>query len=306
MNKLIVNMLQWLCSRVAVIYIVVFVFCITCVDLKMLDMRIKTRRLNDSIPDFSQMILFSKYQSVKNMDWKPYKKYFEIILQYIPDDLVTKNLLGFVDYYMGDENKAINLFKSSSEVSGKNIFWSNYNLGVIYYKDGKWPQAAEYLFKAVSSSPNLNLYLMKNTQVYRQIFVSPYFKYSISDEIEDAQSHAYILLLSSLHYMKQYEKMILIANLSIENEELSCKDAYYYYEGLGFFEEGQMGKAFLLFQKSLSIEKNNPDVYYYMANIYQNAGQLQQAKDFLEVSYALHQKNDPRFPLDRNVNLRFF
>ena len=69
---------------------------------------------------------------------------------------------------------------------------------------------------------------------------------------------------------------------------------------------GQMGKAVLLFEKSLTIEKNNPDVYYYLADIYQNAGQLEQSKEFLQVSYALHQKNDPRFPYDKQTYLRFF
>jgi Tfp pilus assembly protein PilF len=106
--------------------------------------------------------------------------------------------------------------------------------------------------------------------------------------------------------MKQYEKMVLISNLAIANKDLSYKDAYYYYAGLGFFEEGQMEKAFLLFQKSLTIEKNNPDVYIYMANIYQNAGQLEQARDLVQLSYALHQKNDPRFPYDAHVDLCFF
>ena len=67
-----------------------------------------------------------------------------------------------------------------------------------------------------------------------------------------------------------------------------------------------MEKAFLLFQKSLTIEKNNPDVYFYIANIYQKAGQFDQARALLQVSLALHQKNDPRFPYDSHVNLRFF
>jgi tetratricopeptide (TPR) repeat protein len=298
---------QWLLCRVAVIYVVLFLFCITCVDLKTLDMRIKTRRLNGAIPDFTEMIVFSKEHNAKKiLDWKPYKNYFTLVLSYLPDDVLTKNLLGFVDFYSGDESQAVALFKSSAQINGQSLFWPNYNLGVIYYKKGMWPQAADYLFKAIASNPKLTLLLMQNSIIYRQIFISPYFTYSLNDEISDAQSHAYILLLSSLNFMKQYEKMVLISNLAIANKDLSYKDAYYYYAGLGFFEEGQMEKAFLLFQKSLTIEKNNPDVYIYMANIYQNAGQLEQARDLVQLSYALHQKNDPRFPYDAHVDLCFF
>ena len=147
---------------------------------------------------------------------------------------------------------------------------------------------------------------MQNSIVYKQIFTSQYFRFSLADQINDAQGHAYILLLSSLHKIGQYDKMILISNLGLANQDLPYKDAFYFYEGLALFEMGQMDKAFLLFQKSITIEKGNADVYYYIADIYQKAGQLEQAKDFLQVSYALHQKNDPRFPYEAKTELRFF
>jgi len=298
---------QWLISRVAVIYAIIFIFCLTCVDLKTLAMRVKTRHLNDAIPNFSDMIIFSKDQNArKDLDWRPYKNYFELILRYIPDDFITKQLLGFVDYYTGQEPQAIALFKSSSVMNGRLLFWSNYDLGVLYYKKSMWPQAAEYLLKAIRSNTQLTVFLMRDSLIYRQIAASPFFRYSLSDEIMDAQSKAYVLLLSSLCYMKQYDKVILISNLAIENPSLSYKDAFYFYAGLGFFETDQMEKAFLLFQKSLTIEKNNPEVYYYIANIYEKAGQLEQAREFLQISYGLHQKNDPRFPYESNTNLRFF
>jgi tetratricopeptide (TPR) repeat protein len=301
------RVIQWLASRVGVIYVIFFIFCLTCVDFKMLDMRIKTRHLNDSIPDFSDMIIFSKDQDAKkNINWKPYKDYFELILSYLPGDLVTRQLLGYVDFYSGQEQKAIALFKSSSTMSGHELFLSNYNLGVIYYKKEMWPQAAMYLLKAIESNPQLPILLMQNSIVYKQISASPYFKYSLGEDINDAQSRAYILLLSSLYHMRQFDRVLVISNLASTNQNLLYKDAFYYYGGLGFIEEGQAQKAFLLFQQSLNIEKNNPDVYYYIANIYQNAGKLDQAREFLQASYLLHQKNDPRFPYETHTNLIFF
>lgn len=270
-------------------------------------MRIKTRHLNDAIPDFSDMIIFAKDQKAKkDIDWKPYKNYFELILSYMPDDLITKQLLGYVDYYSGQEQKGIDLFKSSGEMDGHALFLSNYNLGVIYYKKGMWPQAADYLFKTITASPQLILILMHESIVYRQISTSPFFRYSLNDDLNDAQAKAYILLLSCLYNMGQYDKMLLISKLGIANQKFSYKDAFYYYAGLACYADGQMEKAFLLFQKSLTIEKDNPDVYYYIGNIYQNAGQLKQARYFLQASYVLHQKNDERFPYDKHVELSFF
>lgn len=298
---------KWLTSRVGVIYVILLFFCLTCVDLKTLDERINVRRLNQAVPNFTYMINFSMDKNGKQVvPWAPYKNYFELIFRYNPDDVIIKQLLGYVDFYTGQEQKAIDLFKSSAEMKGHLLFWSNYNLGVLYYKNGMWAQAAEYLLKVINLNPQLTMLLMRDSLVYKQIFLTPAFTYNLEDEINNAKSKAYILLLSSLHHMEQYDKMIAVYKLAITNKDLLYKDAFYYYGGLSFYETGQMEKAFLFFQKSLTLEKDNPDVYDYIANIYQKAGQLQYAREFLQVSYALHQKKDPRFPYDAQVNLRFF
>jgi tetratricopeptide (TPR) repeat protein len=169
-----------------------------------------------------------------------------------------------------------------------------------------WSQAVEYLLKAIESNPQLTAIIMQNATVYKQIFASPVFGYSLANETADAQSDAYILLLSSLRALGQYDKMLVIASNAIARGDLHKKDAFYYYAGIGFLGLDQTQKAFLFFQKSLSIEKNNPDVYFYIAEIYQKTSEGAQARNALGVSYSLHQKNDPRFPYDQNVDLRFF
>ena len=298
---------RWLTGRVAVIYVILFLFFITCVNLKTLDDRIKVRRLNQAVPNFDDMINSSMGKNEKAVDWAPYQHYFELILRYLPDDKLARQLLGYVDCYAGKEDKAIALFKGSVLMNGHLLFWSNYNLGVLYYKKGMWPQALDYLFKAISANSQLNVLLMKNSIIYKQILSGIPTSYSLDDGINNAKGKAYILILSSLQHMGQYDQMIAVSNFAIANQNSFPNDDFYYYAaGLAFYETGQMEKAFLFFQKSLTIEKNNPDTYYYIANIYQKERQVDQARDFLRISYLLHQKNDPRFPYEAQVNPRFF
>lgn len=300
-------MIQWLICRVAVIYFVLFVFSLTCVDLKTLDMRSKARRLNEAVPNFTDMINSSVGKNaMKDINWSPYRNYFELILRYVPNDAITEQLLGYVDYYSNQKERCVQLLKSASMMKGQNLFWPNYNAGVVYYKMGLWPQAAEYLFKAISSNPKLMRILMQDSIVYKQIFATPAFSYNLDEGMINAKSKAYILLLSSLYSMRQYDKVMILADLALADKELLDRDAFYFYDALAYFQLGQMDRAFMLLQKSLTIEKDNPDVYYYMANIFQKAGQVEQAREFLQVSYALHQKNDPRFPYETQVNLHFF
>ncbi len=301
------SVMRWVFGRVAVVYLIVFVFGWTCLDLKTIGLRVKMRHLNDSIPDFSDMIIFEKDpKNKKDIQWQPYRDYFELIGQYMPNDVVARQLLGYVEYFTGQQDKAEDLFKGTSSVSGHLLFWSNFNLGVLYYKKEMWAQAAEYLFKAVSSSPQLALLLMRDSIMYKQIFSSLYFKFSLEHELNMAQAQAYILLLSCYYKTGQLDKVVLMANWGLNNPDLPLKDAFYYYEGMALLGMGQFEKAVIMFQKSLDVEKGNPDVYFYLGEIYQKAGQMGQARQLLQLSYALHQKNDPRFPYEDHIELRFF
>ncbi|MBF0510857.1 MAG: tetratricopeptide repeat protein [Candidatus Omnitrophica bacterium] len=304
---MIIQQIKWFFSRVAVIYLVIFIFCLTCLDLKTLDERIKVRRLNSAARDFSQLILFEKGLMAKDekVSWQGYKDYFELILQYVPDDMIAKQFLGYVSYYVGDEARAIKLYKDVAQLGGQDVFWPDYNLGVIYYKKGMWTESAQYLFKAIGANPKLTAFLVQTSIIYRQVSASPYFKYTYGQQLENALEKSYILLLSTLNHLKQYDKMIILANSAL-GRGLPCKDALYLYLGVGLLEEGQLAQAEQFFQKSLLIEKNNPEVYYYMANIYKTMGRLKEAQNLLEVSLMLHRQNNPRFPYDRSINPRFF
>lgn len=301
------RMISWAFSRVAVIYLIIGIFCFTCIDLKMLRMKTDLRHLNDAIPDFSDMILFSKGLNQRTqVDWSVYGDYFNLVFSYMPNDMVIMQLLGYVDYFSGEERKAIDLFKSSTILKGKFLFWSNYNLGVIYCKKGMFLEGQKYLFNAVSSNPKVTFLLIQNSLVYKQIFRSPFFKYNLADELKEAKTCAYILLLTSLRHNRQYGKMIMVANYALQKETLGQRDAFYFYEGLAYYAMGQLKQAYVSFKNSLSIEKENPETYFYLANIYQKAGQMSEARNLYQASYALHQKNDPRFPYDAPAGLKFF
>jgi Tfp pilus assembly protein PilF len=106
--------------------------------------------------------------------------------------------------------------------------------------------------------------------------------------------------------MGQYDKMFMLSKLALDNQDLTHKEAFYYYAGLALLGMGQTDKAFLFFQKSLTINENNPDLYFYMANIYQSQGHQKEAQYFFQASLSFHQKNGERMPYGTQLNLRFF
>ena len=298
--------LQWLTSRIAVIYIVLFVLILTCVDIHTVEKRNKIRHLNGISPDFTQMNNFLTHQVPKPaMNWVPYKNYFELVLRYMPQDAIAQELLGYVYYYMGQENKAIALLKSASNFSD-NLFWPNYNLGVIYYKKGMYEQSFDYMSKAIAANPQGTVGYMYSSVMYRQIFFRYSSKLDVKEQLNDAFGLAYILMEASLQHLQRYDQMLMIAASAVSHKEFPYQDAHALYAGIACLELRQADKAVLLFERSLNLEKNNPLVYVYLAQIYKAIGKEQAGQELLKISQDIRMKNEGRFPYDQNIELRYF
>lgn len=306
MNKSIFNTLIWVFSRVGIIYLIFILFLFTCVDLKKLDLRIKIRHVNAAMPNFSSLIAFAKHKKNTTVDWKKYKNYFEMILQNNFDDVMTKNMLGYTYYFMGNEEKAQRMFEDSFFTGYQNCFWASYNLGVLNYKKGLYQQASNYLKKTININLVGSVEVMKSSIVYHQIFASPEFTYNIDEEILDALSSAYILMAATMINLGQFEQAVKVCSLAMQNSQIRRKEAFFYYAGVAFFKLGVFDKAILFFQKHLEIEKNNPLVYSYMSQIYESVGRKEDSVKLFKIFQVLNNSNQKMAPYDQEIELRFF
>ncbi len=306
MFKPLLRVLKWLVSRVGIIYVLLTVFILFCVDLKTVDERNKARQLNGMRPDFKEMIVFSKsLNHLENINWKPYKDYFEKVLKYMPDYSVANELMGYVYFNMGQEQKAIASYNKVLTIS-KNYFWPNYNLGVIYYKKGFYQEAFTCLRRAVESNPEWTIKYVYDSMMYRQIFVSGAFKYNLKEELNSAYSSAYILMLSSLERLKRYDAMLYLSLFVISKKEFPNQDAFFFYAALATFEMKQLDKSLSFFEQSLILDKNNPMTYLYLSRIYKMAGKDQASENLSRIFESLSVKKSERFPYDQNIGVRFF
>src|SRR5262249_37186382 len=118
---------------------------------------------------------------------------------------------------------------------------------------------------------------MMNSVLYRQIFASEEFNANVMQEIQKGISNGYILLLDTLCHLQKYKEALIVADTAINRKELPNQDAFYFYAGLALLGGEQNDKAFVLFNKSIEVNPDNPLAYFYLARMYEAVGRSKES-----------------------------
>ncbi len=298
------NICQWISNRAGILYIFMAIFIFTCVDVSKTIERVKARRLNDSRPNFSELLLFNEHKISKQyVSWRDLKNYFQLILSYIPNEPTAQLFLGYVYTQEGNLQKAAEYFQQSLE--SPMFFWSHFNLGLLEYQQQHYSQAIENLLAASSFSTDMTIKFMEDSIIYRQIFFSQKFRPEFNQGIRNAKAQALLLIIAACEKIGNYPKMLEFSIAAME-QNLPYMDAYYFYAGRACLELNQWDKAVAFFDKSLKLDKNNPMIYLYLSKIYKSQGADEQAQELQKIFLLLNAKNGEWAPYDKNIQPRFF
>ena len=117
----------------------------------------------------------------------------------MPDRVDAYSLLGFCHYQLGNFEKAKSYYKAAVQMQPA-FFWSNYNLGLIYFREGKYDRAIEWLQKALSSNLNATLeFIQSSAQIYMPLVQKNLADYHVSpvDQLQQAYKDCYIVFVLS-------------------------------------------------------------------------------------------------------------
>lgn len=95
--------------------------------------------------------------------------YYQMANQLLPDIDSAHYLLGYCEYYRGNLDEALAQYKRSIDLDPY-FFWSYYNLGVIYFRQGDFLNSAEVLSRAFSLKNEITLGVLHQNPFYQQIW----------------------------------------------------------------------------------------------------------------------------------------
>jgi len=130
----------------------------------------KAIHLNHYLPSFGDLVKFvadTKRGQAGNLS--AYKKYYGKVVEAFPQISEAHGILGFCDFYLGNELSARNSLQKSI-ITNPNNFWSHYNLGVIQFKNSEYGPALKSFTSAAKINPQITMNLLSNSKVYTQVF----------------------------------------------------------------------------------------------------------------------------------------
>lgn len=143
-------------SRVGTYYCLIGLLLVLCVDVE----KVKLARVNflQDAGEFPVLYLTRRADFDKK-DFRRAKKYYQAIACVIPyyekTGLVfyptalsrAYAMRALCDYYLDNTDEAAQNFKKAISLEPRE-FWLNYNLGLVYFKQGQYTMASEYFAKS--------------------------------------------------------------------------------------------------------------------------------------------------------------
>jgi tetratricopeptide (TPR) repeat protein len=298
--------MKWLFSRISLAYVLIFIAIISLVDVKAVDSRIKIRRLNDARPSMVDFVAFGKGDlSADKMNWKPYLKYFSLVVKYMPAEKVSRMFLGVCEYYSGDPDKTVWRHMVQSAEEPPYVFWASYNAGIVAFERGDMRFAIRYLERAIAMPLDNVPDAIRGSTAYRQLMAASNFDVDLMKRIAGARENVYLLLSAACFYAKDHARARAVALAALEKIDIQDKEPFYFYIGASSMAMGVTKDALLFLGKCIELKSRNPFVYQYAAEMLKRSGQDEASSNMLKAAQALRGRASGVFPYPDRLKLRF-
>lgn len=241
MKEKIKNIFLWLFSRTAVFYGVVFLFLFFSVNHGVFQDRLIKGKLNYYYPDFQEL---SEYVTGhrSTLDFDSFRQYFQLALTYVPSDPGAIMGLAYLSLQEGKIQQAIS-YLSQSMKTHPALFWNAYNLGVLAYRAQGGALIEQALSACLMMPPQMIIYQMYSSIVYRQILSKVGETYDMSKAIATAQANAKVLLLDYYLKNQNFSKAFDLATTSLSDATMPYQKAFLFFAEQSALPLGKMEEA---------------------------------------------------------------
>ncbi len=264
-------MFKW-ARKSAVLYLLIFLLGTRIFDLNKIHLKI----LNFLVVPVDYLYDLSKGEAAFNKEiFGAYLDYYKQFIKYSPHSPDALGMLAFCYSYLGDQPKAVSLYKKAILLEPA-FFWFHYNLGALYFKQGKYPEAAASLRRAFSVERKKTLNLLFNSHILFYLGPSERFDFPVkkataqkdvysdmANHLKEGLDHCQEMLVLSYFRMKAYPQMLKWAEVGIEHRQGDIP-FFYFHGGVAAYQLENYPKAVLFLNKCIEKDPGYMDAYYYL------------------------------------------
>jgi len=208
--------------------------------------------------------------------------YHQAVIKYFPyQKSEAEGMLGFCYERQGQKQKAIEAYQKAIDFN-HDYFWPYYNLGVIFYNEGKNSKALGYFQQAIEQSSFKTVYLLSKSKIYNDVKLSHNNgSYNVVQSLKQARLETLVLMMDLLNKMGSYNQLLAVAINGLKEGDNS-DGIFYYYAGIAAYYQKYYPQSIRFLQLALQTNPNNPDAILYLGLCLKIAGQPQAAQLFIE------------------------
>jgi len=283
LNNLWIKRIAGLFKKVGIFYLFIFLIFANFTDYKKVIYKAKLSTLNRLRPISSSYLVEIEGRDLRSVDKKlleKHEKYYKSVVNVLPTLPGPYGLLGYCQYYLGDERRSIDSFKKATALNS-NIFSYFYNLGVIFYNQGRYEEAINNFKQAMSKNPAATVNFVYTSKVYLPILQDNSLgaQAAISKRIKQAYQYNVEMLVLSHYQLKQYREMTVLANAAI-SKGFDVDGEFYYLSGLAYYETRDYPQADQMLRECIKRNPQHAQAYHYYSLILRAAGQNDLASEF--------------------------
>lgn len=259
-------------QKSAVLYLLIFLLGTRIFDIDKIHVRI----LNSLLVPIDYLYELSMGEETFNKEtFSAYLDYYKQFIKYSVYSADVLGMLGFCYSYMGDQPRAIGLYKEAI-AQEPTFFWFHYNLGVIYFKQGQYSEAVTSFKRALSVDRKTTLTLASNSHILIYFGSSdkvdfPVKKTPTQEEVyldmakhlREGMRHCQEMIILSYFRMKEYSKMLKWVQTGIDHLEGDIS-FFYFYGGVAAYQLKNYSAALLFLNNCIEKDPGYAEAYYYL------------------------------------------
>lgn len=232
--------------------------------------------LNRVVPDsMEELVVFAKAPQGRPTEFlKKYLLFFKTTTQLVSNSSAAWGMMGYCYVFLGDLTRAEKHYRKAVKIE-PGFFWFHYNLGVIYYNQGRFDEATRWLQKAINCRAEDALIFINSSKIYHELNRhASDTGYETESGMVGGYQEAHDMLAKAYFNQKKYNETIIV----LENAarlQLISQAVLYYYSGLVAIELNDFDRAAGLFQRCLKEDPNRLGAYYYLGVSLQKMGASQ-------------------------------
>ncbi len=147
-----------------------------------------------------------------------YERYYQKIIQYIPNRPDAHGVLGFCLYHLGKVEGSVVAYRKAIEMEPR-FFWFYHNLGTIYFKQKEYAKAVDVLTKALKQKPEHAIKYISSSKIIYLPLLSGQIDDGkvLQDQLKQGYQDCAVMLILSQQYLqgRPKEKADHLRNLRV-------------------------------------------------------------------------------------------